>query len=101
MTFNEQLCLDADPFDGDFGSPGDRVLRDEIVTARKAHKDCDCCLGGIERGERNRIQICIFDGRMKRYRWCAKCCTAMANSWNDEGRMWGSRERLRRIRCAQ
>lgn len=34
-TFDEAECLKVNPFEGDFGSPGDKVLKDKIGTARK------------------------------------------------------------------
>ena len=34
-TFDEAECLKTNPFEGDFGSPGDKVLKDKIGTARK------------------------------------------------------------------
>lgn len=34
-TFDEADCLKTNPFEGDFGSPGDKVLKDKICTARK------------------------------------------------------------------
>lgn len=95
ITFNEQACLDANPFEGDFGSPGDRTLRKGMVTAGKDHPECSCCLGPIKKGERCRVQIEFFDRMLQDYRWCAKCCRAMAKSWDDEGRSWTRREELR------
>ena len=29
-TFDEADCLKTNPFEGDFGSPGDKVLKDKI-----------------------------------------------------------------------
>jgi hypothetical protein len=97
-AFNERDCLNADPFAGDFGSPGDRTLRKQMVTSRKTH-ECSLCLGEIQKGERTRVQIELFDGELQDYRWCFKCCRAFAQSDTDAGRMWESRERLRGIRA--
>ena len=41
-TFNEADCLKTNPFEGDFGSPGDKVLKDKIGTARKGGT-CGMC----------------------------------------------------------
>ena len=41
-TFDEAECLKTDPFEGDFGSPGDKVLKDKIGTARKGGT-CGIC----------------------------------------------------------
>jgi hypothetical protein len=101
IAFNEQECLQADPFAGDFGAPGDRTLRKQMVTARKAHEGCNTCDGVILPGERSRVQIEFFDGQLQQYRWCETCCRAMAMSFTDNGRMWESRERLRRLRREQ
>lgn len=100
VAFDETACLSANPFEGDFGMPTDRTLRCQIVTARKSHPECSLCLGPIQRGERCRVQIEYFEHRMEDYRWCSKCCRAMAVSFDDCGRMWESRERLRVRRAA-
>jgi hypothetical protein len=92
-TFDERACLQVNPFDGDFGSPGDRVLKDKIGTARKGGM-CGMCRQEIQPGERVRLLAAIFDGRMMSYRWCSACCAAMAVSWHDEGRTLEARVRL-------
>jgi hypothetical protein len=91
----EHDCLAADPFAGDMGTPGDRTLRKQMVTARKPHAECACCLGPIAAGERTRVQIEFFDRQMQDYRWCSECCWAMARSWKDSGKAWEAREILR------
>lgn len=101
IIFDENSCLDANPFEGDFGMPTDRTLRRQIVTARKDHAECSCCLGKIRKGERCRVQIELFNGEMQDYRWCQYCCRAMAKSWHDQGRDWTYRERLRMLRAAR
>lgn len=89
----ENDCLKCNPFEGDFGSPGDKVLKDKIVTARNGGT-CGMCLQKIQLGERVRTLAAIFDGAMRHYRWCEKCCEAMAASWTDDGRAWEARVRL-------
>lgn len=84
-AFNEEACLSYDPFAGDFGSPGDRLLADKIVTAAKAHEHCQICDGPIAKGERHRSRQEIVDGEMMAHRFCGLCCVAMAKSWDDEG----------------
>lgn len=79
MTLTAQQeadCLHWFPFADDFGSPGDRVLQDKVVTARKAGP-CFDCAQPIAPGERTRTLSAKFDGELRRYRWCAFCCAAM------------------------
>lgn len=92
--FDEDDCLAADPFAGDFGQPGDRTLRDKIVTARKPG-ECQDCGETIQPGQRIRSRTDFFDGMVKSFRWCAKCCEAMALSWRDGGEAWQARIALR------
>lgn len=92
----ENDCLKCNPFEGDFGSPGDKVLKDKIVTARKGGT-CGMCLQEIQPGERARTLAAIFDGAMRHYRWCEKCCEAMAASWTDNGDAWTERVALARV----
>jgi len=92
--FDEKKCLSADPFAGDFGEPDDRTLRDKIVVARKAGP-CHDCAQTIKPGERVRSRSDIFDGQMMSFRWCEKCCEAMALSWEDGGKAWEERNGLR------
>lgn len=89
----ETECLKCNPFEGDFGTPGDRILRDKIVTSRKGGT-CGMCLQEIQPPERVRSLVAIFDGSLMNYRWCEKCCEAMALSWIDQGAAWESRIRL-------
>jgi len=77
MTFDEAECLKTNPFEGDFGSPGDKVLRDKIGTARKGGT-CGMCKQEIVPGERVRLLAAVFDGELMSYRWCSECCAAMA-----------------------
>lgn len=84
--FSERDCLDYDPFEGDFGSPGDRILADRMVKAAKPHdKACHMCGGAIAKDERHRVRTEIVDDELQSYRWCALCCAAMAKSWTDNG----------------
>lgn len=94
-AFDENACLDTDPFDGDFGDPGDRVLQDKIVTTRKP-KACGCCRQTTKVGERTRSIVAIFDGQLMRYRFCSECCYAMARLWDDDddGELWEQRTRI-------
>ncbi|WP_445392563.1 hypothetical protein ACUDTH_02890 [Stenotrophomonas pavanii] len=74
---DESLTLMFDPFDGDFGSPGDKVLSDKMVTGRKEH-NCSHCSGHIAVGERHRSRVEVVDGSMMSHRWCRNCCSLMA-----------------------
>ena len=87
MTFDEAECLKTNPFEGDFGSPGDKVLRDKIGTARKGGT-CGMCKQEIVPGERVRLLAAVFDGELMSYRWCSECCAAMAACWTDNGAAW-------------
>ena len=60
-TFDEAECLKTNPFEGDFGSPGDKVLKDKIGTARKGGT-CGMCRQEIVPGERVRLLAAVFDG---------------------------------------
>jgi wobble nucleotide-excising tRNase len=93
-TFEEKDCLDCNPFEGDFGSQGDRILTDKMVTARKGG-ECSLCAQEIKAKERIRTMSAVFDGEFTSYRWCNDCCAAMAKSWTDDGEAWEERYRLR------
>lgn len=69
-------ALKYDPFEGDFGAPGDRPLTDKIVTAKKQYA-CWHCKYPIAIGERHRSRSDISDGCFMSFRWCASCCQAM------------------------
>ena len=96
-AFDESRCLQCDPFEGDFGAPGDKCLKDRMGTARKPGP-CSLCGQEIQPGERVRIAAHIFDGQLHSYRWCASCCAAMAASWEDDGRAYEARAHLRTYR---
>lgn len=92
---NEADVMSYNPFDGDFGAPGDRLLRDRIVTARSGG-DCHLCGGKIQPGTRIRSRSGVIDGSLMSWRWCTACCEAMALSWTDDGKALEARyiERL-------
>ena len=75
--------LDFDPFQGDFGNRGDRVLNDAMVKARKPHT-CFHCNGPIAVGEMHRSRSDIADGEFMSFRWCAECCQAMVDEMAGE-----------------
>ena len=75
--------LNYDPFDGDFGDQGDKILSDKIVTAKWTHK-CFHCGEVISIGESHRSRVDIIDGSIVTYRWCAKCCAAMIVDMEDK-----------------
>lgn len=70
--------LGFDPFEGDFGMPGDKVFSNRMVVARKPGP-CSHCSTDIVKGERIRRQTSKFDGALMTHRWCARCCAAMAS----------------------
>lgn len=71
-------ALNFDPFQGDFGEPGDRELSDKIVTAKKDHPECSCCGGAIKAGTKNRVKREVYDRELVVNRWCQECTEAMA-----------------------
>jgi hypothetical protein len=73
----DQQVLDFDPFDGDFGAPGDKVFTKRMAVARKPGP-CSHCGTEIVAGERVRRQVSKFDGELMTHRWCALCCKAMS-----------------------
>ena len=93
QQFDEKACLSTDPFEGDFGCPGDTILKDKIGTARKGGK-CFLCAQEIVPGERIRMRSEVFDGELMSFRWCSSCCSAMAISSEDGGVALEARVRL-------
>jgi hypothetical protein len=91
---NEADVLAFDPFEGDFGMPGDRTLKNKMVKARKAG-ECHLCGGQVKPGTRIRVMTEKFEGRIEYYRWCNECCKAMANIWHDDGKEYEKRSKLR------
>lgn len=77
----EQLesSLYFNPFEGDFGEPGDRTLKDKIVKFRKPHV-CHICDGDIKVGELGRNLVEVFDGDIGSFYFCHDCCVAMSES---------------------
>lgn len=80
----EQLesSLYFNPFDGDFGVPGDRTLKDKIVKFRKPHV-CHICDADIKAGELGRNLVEVFYGDIGSFYFCPECCVAMAKSVDD------------------
>jgi hypothetical protein len=91
---DEKLILATDPFAGDFGDPGDRTLRDKMVSARKP-AECHDCAQTIQPGERIRSRTDVADGEMMSFKWCRLCCEAMELSGEDGGEAWDARIALR------
>ena len=83
------------PFDGDFGMPGDRKLRDGIVTFRKPHV-CVHCFGEIKPGTRGRSLTMLWDDGdgPTTGRYCAECTEAMAICFTDDGAALDARFQL-------
>ena len=75
-TLREDLAMEVDPFDGDFGNIDDRTLSDKIVTIRKP-RPCSFCKCEIAKGERARAMTAMLDGTLTQYTWCAKCLDKM------------------------
>ena len=81
-TNSEASILEFDPFEGDFGMPGDTVFSNKIVFARKAGP-CSNCNTQIKKNERIRRQSSKFDGALMTHRWCFACCAAMS-AYDDQ-----------------
>lgn len=75
-------ALHFNPFEGDFGEPGDRVLSDAMVKARKPYH-CSHCGGPVVIGELHRARTDVICGDLMRWRWCALCCEAMVKQMDD------------------
>lgn len=69
-------AIGFDPFEGDFGSPGDRTLKDKIVKFRKPHL-CHICNGTTAVGEVGRNRVDVFEGELYSFYFCHECCVAM------------------------
>lgn len=80
----ETEVLEYDPFEGNFGNPGDQIFKDRMVTARKANP-CSMCSEVIIVGERSRYIAAKFDGQLMSYRYCNLCCNAMFNWLETSG----------------
>jgi hypothetical protein len=88
--------LNVDPFAGDFGD-GEVTLSDKIVKAAKFHeKKCQICGGDIQKGERHRALVEVWEKNVATTRFCAACCIAMAMAQDDAGKEWERRVGLYR-----
>lgn len=74
--------LEFDPFEGDYGAPGDKVFTKVMCIARKPGP-CSHCGCEINKGERIRRQSSKFDGELMTHRWCAVCCAAIVKYGTD------------------
>ena len=71
-------CLGYYPFEGDFGEPGDKILRDEVVEAGKNHvHGCHICGADIWVDIPHRVMAVKWVDGFRQYRWCYYCCVAM------------------------
>lgn len=75
-------ALRVNPFEGDFGNPSDRTIRDRIVKTRK-EGPCHHCSETILKGTFARSRTELFDGQIESYRWCQKCTELMARIDDD------------------
>jgi len=92
--YSEENCLACDPFDGDYDGCGDSdgILQDRIVRAAKLHEcKCHLCAGSIQKGDRHRYRVEVYDGELMSFRWCPECCAAMAASGDDDGEAFEAR----------
>lgn len=81
---NENVILNYNLFDGDFGNQDDKVLKNKIVTTRKKHeKACHICMGDILKFELSRVETDIFEGKIETYRVCHKCCEAISYDYEN------------------
>lgn len=79
----EALALRYDPFAGDKDDGGFRILRDQMVTARRAGPCATPCGEPVAPGQRVRKMVSVRDGEIFQIRFCEPCCRAMAA--DDEG----------------
>ena len=75
-------ALYFDPFEGDFGEPGDRTIKDKIVKFRKPHR-CHICDVTTQVGEVGRNRVDVFAGALYSVYFCHECCVAMVASLDD------------------
>jgi len=81
---NEKIVLNYNLFEGDYGSPDDRVIENKMVTTNKNHKNaCHICECDIEIDERSRVEKNVFDGEFMTYRVCQKCCEAISYDYEN------------------
>ncbi|MGL4885373.1 MAG: hypothetical protein ACRC4V_03330 [Aeromonas veronii] len=79
-SISEAICFD--PFEDDFGEPGDRTLKDKIVKFRKPHR-CHICGTTTTVGEVGRSRVDVFEGKLYSFYFCHECCVAMVTSLDD------------------
>lgn len=91
---DEKKVLAYNPFEDDFGDPGDRCFRDKMVYAKKT-RPCHICTADIMPGERIRTSVHLFDGVVRTYSWCNKCCQAMERVWDFQGDPFEERMKVR------
>jgi hypothetical protein len=85
-------ALSYDPFAGDMGSPGDRIIEDKIVICRKSRK-CENCKEAMKVGSILRTLLAKFNGKMSRYTWCEACCRAMISDVRNDTNKFDKRFR--------
>jgi hypothetical protein len=73
----EDMLMEVDPFEGDFGDQSDQIFTDKFVTARKEH-ECSCCGKLIVCGERYRSMTGRFDGELMGHKFRIARLKAMA-----------------------
>ena len=92
-SFDHAACLAVDPFEGDFGD-GEVTLKDKIAIAR-IDNECHTCRGAIRKGQPIRLRTDRTQDGLETYRWCVKCCKAMARSEKDNAKSWYARSEMR------
>ena len=92
-SFDHAACLAIDPFEGDFGD-GEVTLMDKIAVSRKEN-ECHGCGETIRKGKEIRLRTDRAHGKLETFRWCTKCCRAMARMEKDGGDSWFARGELR------
>ncbi len=95
----DALVLSCDPFDGDFGEPGDKTFTDKMAIVRKSG-ECHDCADEIPKGMRVRRRVDASEGQIQTFRWCQECCHAMASTDADGGVLSGERVALGMARRA-
>ena len=80
--YEKELVLAFDPFEGD-DVGADRRLRDKVVVPRRRHTCFNCSTVG-EPGVEERVIVDMFEGELKEYRFCNKCCRALVDDLKAE-----------------
>ncbi len=89
----DKLILAYDPWGDSKGDDHYRLFWDVMIVSLWPHV-CDLCFGIFGPGLRHRAQAQLnLDGskQVRTFRFCPKCCEAMAESWSDDGRAIGAR----------